>query len=101
MPDLLHSTVVLAVLAMAAATYSTRLIGYVVLRGRKLSTRVQKVLDMTPCCVMIAVASPSFMTTSIADLAALAVAVLVSFKKNLGLSVAVAVAVNALLLHLL
>ena len=101
MTELMHSTVVIAVLVMAAATYSTRLIGYLALRGRTLSPRLQKVLDMTPCCVMMSVVAPSFMTTSPADLGALVVAILVSFKKNIAFTVIAAVATNALLLHVL
>lgn len=101
MTELMHSTVVLAVLAMAAATYSTRLIGYLALRGRTLSPRLQKVLDMMPCCVMMAVVAPSFMTTSAADLGALAVAILVSLRKSIALTVIAAAVTNALLLHVL
>lgn len=101
MTELMHSTVVVAVLLMALATYSTRLIGYLALRGRTLSPRLQKVLDMTPCCVMMAVVAPSFMTTSVADLGALAVAILVSMRKNIALTVIAAVATDAILLHVL
>lgn len=101
MPELISPAVFFTVLAMAAATYSTRLIGYLALRGRKLTPRVRKVLDMTPCCVMAAVVAPSFMTTSPADLGALAVAVLVSLRKNVALTVIAAVAADALLLHIL
>lgn len=91
----------LTILGMAAATYSTRIIAYLLLRGRDFSPDVKKLFELVPCCVMVSVVAPSFMTTSIPDLGGLAAALLVAARKNLLMSVAAAVGVDALLTHLL
>ncbi|MDL2060050.1 AzlD domain-containing protein [Mesosutterella sp. AGMB02718] len=91
----------LTILGMAAATYSTRALSYLFLRGRGFSPDVKKLFEMMPCCVMVSVVAPSFMTTSIPDLGGLAAALLVAAKKSLILSVAAAVGVDALLMHVL
>ena len=97
----ISAPVLLAILAMAVATYSTRVFSYLLLRNRPISAEVRKLLDLAPCCVMMAVVGPSFMTTSVPDLLAIGVAIAVSLKKNLALTVIAAVAANALFSHLL
>ena len=87
----------LTILGMAVATYSTRVLSYLFLRGRDFSPDVKKLFEMMPCCVV----APSFMTTSIPDLGGLAAALLVAAKKSLILSVVAAVGVDALLMHVL
>lgn len=91
----------LTVLGMCAATYSSRLLGYLFLRNRKLSTETRKLLDAAPGCVMVSVVAPAFMTTNPADLVTLIVVVFLAKKMNLAVTVAVAVALNALLRHIL
>lgn len=91
----------LTILGMAVATYSTRVLSYLFLRGRDFSPDVKKLFEMMPCCVMVSVVAPSFMTTSIPYLGGLAAALLVAAKKSLILSVVAAVGVDALLMHVL
>lgn len=91
----------LTVLGMCAATYSSRLLGYLFLRNRKLSPETRKLLDAAPGCVMVSVVAPAFMTTNPADLVTLIVVVFLAKKMNLAVMVAVAVALNALLRHIL
>ena len=55
----------IVICGMLLATYSTRLIGWLVLRRHPVSPRMQRILDAAPCCVMISIAAPAFMTTNI------------------------------------
>ena len=90
----------ITILGMCAATYSSRLLGYLFLRKREISPRLRTVLDAAPGCVMVSVVAPAFMTTDPADLISLAAAVLVASRANLAVTVVAAVALNALLHHI-
>lgn len=85
------------ILGMLAATYSTRLIGWFVLRRCRVSPRMRRVLDAAPCCVMISIAAPAFMTTNPVTLATLFATVLVALRCGLATTILFAVAFNALL----
>ncbi len=50
----------LTVFGMMAATYSTRVAGYLLLRNRVLSRRATQVLEAVPGCVLISVIAPRF-----------------------------------------
>ena len=82
----------IVICGMLLATYSTRLIGWLVLRRHPVSPRMQRILDAAPCCVMISIAAPAFMTTNIVTLVTLA-----ALKTNLAITIVFAVAFNALL----
>lgn len=92
---------VLTILGMCVATYSSRLLGYLFLRKRQLSSETRKLLDCAPGCVMVSVVAPAFMTTNPADLITLGVVVIAARKMNLALLVVVAVALNAFLRHVM
>ena len=85
------------ILGMLAATYSTRLIGWLVLRNHPASPTTQRVLDAAPGCVMISIVAPAFMTTNIVTLVTLAATVLIAFRVNLAWTILFAVGFNALL----
>lgn len=90
----------IVICGMLLATYSTRLIGWLVLRRHPVSPRMQRILDAAPCCVMISIAAPAFMTTNIVTLVTLvtlAATVVVALKTNLAITIVFAVAFNALL----
>jgi uncharacterized membrane protein len=72
---MIHPLTLVAILLMAAVTYSTRVIGYVGLRNRALSPRAKVVMEAAPGCVLISVIAPSFVSDRPADLIALAVTV--------------------------
>ena len=72
----------LAILGMASATYFTRICGYLWLRKHQLSARARAVLESSPCCVMVSVVAPSFMTTDPKTLVALLCAVGLAFKSK-------------------
>ena len=83
----------IVICGMLLATYSTRLIGWLVLRRHPVSPRMQRILD----AVMISIAAPAFMTTNIVTLVTLAATVVVALKTNLAITIVFAVAFNALL----
>lgn len=91
----------LVILGMLAATYSTRLVGWFMLRGRTVSPVVQRMLDAAPGCVMIALCTPAFMTTDPAALVTLVLTVVVAFRTNLACTIVFAVLMNGLLQHIL
>ncbi len=89
----------LAIVMMALITYATRIVGYAVLSRVKLSSRTLAMLEASPCCVMVSIAAPYFMTTDVVMLLSLTVAVLVALRFNFAITVIAAVAFNALLNH--
>ncbi|MDO5532175.1 AzlD family protein [Sutterella sp.] len=94
-PPSLHEFIVIC--GMLVATYSTRLIGWLVLRNRPVSPTMQRVLDAAPGCVMISIVAPAFMTTNVVTLVTLAATVLVAFRAHLAVTILFAVGFNALL----
>lgn len=62
----------LTILAMMAVTYATRITGYLFLRDRTLSPRLQLVMETAPGCILISVIAPHFVTGHPADLIVLA-----------------------------
>lgn len=69
----MNETVLLTLVLMAAATYFTRVAGFLALRNRTLSPAMQGVLEAAPGCVLIAVIAPKFVSGNPADLVALAI----------------------------
>lgn len=87
------------IMLMAAATYSTRIGGYLLLRNRALSPRAQAVMQAAPGCVLIAVIAPHFVSPHPADLIALAITVLAATRLPMLPTIAIACASAALLRH--
>ncbi len=87
----------LVICGMFAATYSTRLIGWLLLRNRPMSPVLQRVLEAAPCCVMVSIVAPAFMTTNVVTLVTLFATILVALRSNLAFTIVFAVAFNALL----
>ncbi len=87
----------LAILAMCAATYSSRLLGWFLLKDRSMSPRARALLDAAPGCVMVAIAAPFFFTTNPVHLIALLVAIVVSRKAGMASTVLAAVGTAAVL----
>lgn len=81
----------LTVLGMAAATYSTRALGWLVLRNRTVSARLQRALEAAPACVMASIAAPYFMTTDPVMLLSLAVMTIAALSTNLAGTVVLSV----------
>lgn len=87
------------IVLMAASTYLTRILGYLVLRNRTLSPRMQSMLENVPGCVLISVIAPAFVSDRPADLAALAVTLLAATRLGILPTVLIGIAATGLLRH--
>ncbi|SEQ96043.1 Uncharacterized membrane protein [Rosenbergiella nectarea] len=92
---------VATILLMALSTYFTRIIGYLLLRNRQLSPRMQAIMDAAPGCVLITIISPYFVTDRPADLLALAISLFAASRWGLLPVVVISVVSTALLRFLL
>ncbi|WP_137392028.1 AzlD family protein [Rhodoligotrophos defluvii] len=70
----------LAILAMAVATYLTRIAGLVVLRYVSLTPRVRAALDALPVAVLTAVVTPALFLTGPAETAAGLITIAAAFR---------------------
>jgi uncharacterized membrane protein len=71
----------LLILALAAATYATRIGGDLVLsRFKRINPRVEAALDAVPIAVMTAIVVPVALATGIAETSAVAVTILATFR---------------------
>lgn len=89
----------LAILAMATATYMTRALGYLALRNRNLGERTITIMEAAPGCVLISVIAPHFVTRNPADLAALVVTLLAATRFSMLPTVLIGIATAGLLRH--
>ncbi len=64
---MIHSTTLIAILLVAATTYLTRILGYVLLKNKTLSNKQRKILEVIPGCVLISVIAPYFVKDNVAD----------------------------------
>ncbi|WP_342641957.1 AzlD family protein [Rhodoligotrophos ferricapiens] len=86
----------LAIFAMAAATYLTRIAGLVVLRYVTLTPRVRAALDALPVAVLTAVVTPTLFLTGPAETIAGAITAIAAFRLPLlGTLIVGALAINA------
>ncbi len=98
---MIHPMTLLAILLMAAVTYTTRIIGYAGLRNRDLSPRALAVMEAAPGCVLISVIAPRFVSNDPADLIALAVTVSAAIRLPMLPTVLIGAGTAALGRHLL
>lgn len=94
-----HWTLLTLVL-MASSTYFTRVVGYLLLRGRTLSPRMQYVMESLPGCVLISVIAPAFVSERPADLLALVATLAAASRFSLLPTVMIGIASAAVLRHL-
>mgnify|MGYP000526437619 FL=1 len=94
---MIHSATLSAILFIAATTYLTRILGYVLLKNKTLSNKQRQVLEVVPGCVLISVIAPYFVRDNPADLIAIAVALLAASRFSLLPTVAVSMASAAVL----
>lgn len=73
----------ITIILMGLTTYWTRLAGYLLLEDKKLSPRIQKVMEAAPGCVLIAVIAPHFVSGKITDIISLAIIILCSMRFGL------------------
>lgn len=89
------------IVLMAASTYATRILGFVALRERTLSPRMQAVMQNVPGCVLISVIAPAFVSRNPADLIALGVTLVAATRLSLLPTVVTGVVTTGVLRHLL
>lgn len=94
---MIHSATLTAILFIAATTYLTRILGYVLLKNKTLSAKQRQILEVVPGCVLISVIAPYFVRDNPADLIAIAVALLAASRFSLLPTVAVSMASAAVL----
>lgn len=70
---MIHGMTLLAIICVALTTYSTRVLGYMLLKNRTLNARQKRILEVVPGCVLISVIAPYFVRDNIADVLAMAV----------------------------
>ncbi|MBR0558607.1 AzlD family protein [Neokomagataea anthophila] len=72
---MIHWDSALTIIGMGITTYLTRIGGYLLLGGKRLSPRATAMMDIIPGCVLISVLAPSFASGRPTDLAGLAITV--------------------------
>jgi len=93
----LDTTTLLAILAMAAVTYVTRIAGLLVADRLALTGRAKAAFDAIPPAVLVAVIAPTALTTGWAEAIAAAITAVVAFRLPLLATVAVGVVAVVLL----
>lgn len=94
---MIHSTTLGAILLVAATTYLTRILGYVLLKNKTLSNKQRKILEVVPGCVLISVIAPYFVKDNVADLLAIAITLLAASRFSLLPTVVISMLSAALL----
>lgn len=75
--------IILTIIFMALATYSTRIGGYLILSRYPVSRRVARMMEVAPGCILISVLAPDFASGRVADLLALGVTMLAALRFSL------------------
>jgi uncharacterized membrane protein len=94
-------TTLLAILAMAAVTYVTRIAGLFVADRLVLTGRAKAAFDAIPPAVLVAVIAPTALTTGWAEAIAAAITAIAAFRLPLLATVAVGVVSVVVLRHLI
>lgn len=94
---MIHSTTLVAILLVAATTYLTRILGYVLLKNKTLSNKQRKILEVMPGCVLISVIAPYFVKDNVADLLAIAITLIAASRFSLLPTVVISMLSAALL----
>lgn len=97
---MLDSMSFMTIVLMAITTYLTRISGFLLLRNKTLSPRMQYVMESMPGCVLISVIAPVFVSKDPATLVALAITAITATRLGLLSTVCIGVASAGLLRHL-
>lgn len=98
---MIHSTTLIAILLIALTTYSTRVLGYLLLKNSTLSPKQKKVLDIVPGCVLISVIAPYFVSSHVSDMVAIVITVFAATRFSLLPTVVISMVSTAFLRLLL
>ena len=94
---MIHYSTLIAIICVAATTYLTRILGYLLLKNRTLSTRSQRILQVIPGCVLISVIAPYFVTDNPANLIAMIITLLAATYFSLLPTVIISIGATGLL----
>lgn len=94
---MIHTPAVIAILFIAATTYLTRILGYVLLKNRSLTNKQRQIMEVVPGCVLISVIAPYFVRDNPADMIAIIITLIAASRFSLLPTVAISMASAALL----
>lgn len=94
---MIHTPTLIAILFIAAITYLTRILGYVLLKNKTLNNKQRQILEVIPGCVLISVIAPYFVKDNPADLIAIVITLLAASRFSLLPTVAISMASAACL----
>ncbi|WP_180057416.1 MULTISPECIES: AzlD family protein [unclassified Acinetobacter] len=94
---MIHTPTVIAILFIAATTYLTRILGYVLLKNRSLTNKQRQIMEVVPGCVLISVIAPYFVKDNPADMIAIIITLIAASRFSLLPTVAISMASAALL----
>ncbi|WP_111860769.1 AzlD family protein [Acinetobacter sp. CFCC 10889] len=80
---MIHSATLIAILFIAATTYLTRILGYILLKNKTLSNKQRKIMEVVPGCVLISVIAPYFVRDNPSDLIAIVITLLAASRFSL------------------
>lgn len=90
----------ITILGMLCITYSTRLAGFFLLKNRKFSPKMARVMETAPACVLISVIAPNFVSDKPHEWLALAITIFCAWRFSMLPTVLIAVSSTALLGYL-
>ena len=80
---MIHTATLIAILFVAITTYLNRILGYVLLKNKTLSTKQKQILEVVPGCVLISVIAPYFVRDNPADMIAIVVTLIAASRLSL------------------
>ncbi|AXQ22070.1 AzlD family protein [Acinetobacter wuhouensis] len=98
---MIHIPTLIAIICVALTTYSTRVLGYLLLKNRKLSKRTTQILQVIPGCVLISVIAPYFVSDNPANLIAITITFLAACYLSLLPTVLISIVATGLLRYFL
>ncbi|MDM1763733.1 MULTISPECIES: AzlD family protein [unclassified Acinetobacter] len=98
---MIHSTTLIAIICVALTTYSTRILGYLLLKNKTLSKRTTRILQVIPGCVLISVIAPYFVSDNPANLIAIVITFLAACYLSLLPTVLISIVATGILRYLI
>lgn len=98
---MIHMTTFIAILCVGLTTYSTRVLGYLLLKNRQLSKRTTRILQVIPGCVLVSVIAPYFVSDHPSNLVAIAVTIFAACYLSLLPTVMISIVATAMLRYLI
>lgn len=91
----------LTIFLMAFSTYLTRIVGFLVLRNRKLSPTTERIMEAIPGCVLISIIAPVILSGNAANMIAVIITFFAMMRFSLLPTVIISIAATGMLRALL